>query len=340
MRNLLTANQVALRLGVQVATIYAYVSRGVLTRTLAADGRTSRFDPGEIDQLARRGRPRVGTTQRGGVDVSLATAITHIQPDRLAYRGHDAATLAAGASFERVAELLWTGELPARASWQPAAPATRVTRRLCEALPAEASPFTRFAAVTAALAPLYPLRDDLRAPAVLTHARVLATTLVTSLPLQQVFPVEPAALAARLWPRVSPLAPRADRTHLLDAAATSAEPALARALAAGHIPGFGHPVYRGEDPRATTLLALLRAQAARREVATIDALLAAATTVSGEQPNIDIALAALAFAMKMPVGATEAIFGIARLAGWIAHALEEYGEQPLRFRARAIYTGR
>jgi citrate synthase len=41
----------------------------------------------------------------------------------------------------------------------------------------------------------------------------------------------------------------------------------------------------------------------------------------------------------MPVGATEAIFVIARTAGWIAHALEEYGESPLRFRARAVYNG-
>jgi citrate synthase len=41
----------------------------------------------------------------------------------------------------------------------------------------------------------------------------------------------------------------------------------------------------------------------------------------------------------MPLGATEAVFAIARSAGWIAHALEEYTEQPLRFRARAIYTG-
>jgi citrate synthase len=32
----------------------------------------------------------------------------------------------------------------------------------------------------------------------------------------------------------------------------------------------------------------------------------------------------------------EAIFVIARVAGWIAHALEEYGERPLRFRARAL----
>ena len=44
-RNVLTADQVAARLGVKVETIYAYVSRGVLGRTLAPDGKTSQFDP-------------------------------------------------------------------------------------------------------------------------------------------------------------------------------------------------------------------------------------------------------------------------------------------------------
>jgi len=41
----------------------------------------------------------------------------------------------------------------------------------------------------------------------------------------------------------------------------------------------------------------------------------------------------------MPSAATEAIFDIARIAGWIAHAIEEYGEAPLRFRTRALYAG-
>ena len=32
--------------------------------------------------------------------------------------------------------------------------------------------------------------------------------------------------------------------------------------------------------------------------------------------------------------ATEAVFSIARTAGWLAHAIEEYAEEPLRFRPR------
>ena len=56
---------------------------------------------------------------------------------------------------------------------------------------------------------------------------------------------------------------------------------------------------------------------------------------TGAAPNSDFALGALAFAGRMTPDAGEAIFAIARCAGWIAHALEEYAEAPLRFRLRA-----
>jgi citrate synthase len=71
----------------------------------------------------------------------------------------------------------------------------------------------------------------------------------------------------------------------------------------------------------------------------IDAVATAAADSFSAKPNVDFALGALAFATRMPLLATEAIFAIARTAGWIAHALEEYEEEPLRFRARAIYIG-
>jgi len=55
--------------------------------------------------------------------------------------------------------------------------------------------------------------------------------------------------------------------------------------------------------------------------------------------TIDFALGALTFLAGMRPEAGEAIFAIARTAGWIAHALEEYDEDPLRFRFRARYIG-
>ena len=45
----MTAAQAAGRLGVKQATLYAYVSRGVLGRGKAVDGRGSLFDPDEVE---------------------------------------------------------------------------------------------------------------------------------------------------------------------------------------------------------------------------------------------------------------------------------------------------
>jgi len=50
-------------------------------------------------------------------------------------------------------------------------------------------------------------------------------------------------------------------------------------------------------------------------------------------------LGSLTFLAGMPPEAGEVTFAIARTAGWLAHAIEEYEEQPLRFRARERYTG-
>jgi citrate synthase len=41
----------------------------------------------------------------------------------------------------------------------------------------------------------------------------------------------------------------------------------------------------------------------------------------------------------MPLDAGAAVFGPARVVGWVAHALEEQAETPLRFRPRAVYVG-
>ena len=106
------------------------------------------------------------------------------------------------------------------------------------------------------------------------------------------------------------------------------------------VPGFGHYVYRGGDPRATVLLGLVRQAAPKSgQLAVADAVLAEVRQKSLPEPNIDFAVAALARVAGMVTGAGEAIFAVARTAGWIAHALEAYtGPGPLR--PRAVYTGR
>ena len=55
-------------------------------------------------------------------------------------------------------------------------------------------------------------------------------------------------------------------------------------------------------------------------------------------PMMQGALAALSFLTSMRPGAGEAVFALARTAGWIAHALEQY-ERPTFVRGRVDYVG-
>ena len=121
---------------------------------------------------------------------------------------------------------------------------------------------------------------------------------------------------------------------------TSAASAVgARLRDARPIPGFGHTVYEGPDPRAPALLAAVRQTRPPRAV--MRAATEVESIVGGDGdvfPNIDFALGVFAEAHDMVPGAGEAVFVTARCAGWIAHGLEEY-EHRLRFRIRAAYTG-
>jgi citrate synthase len=106
------------------------------------------------------------------------------------------------------------------------------------------------------------------------------------------------------------------------------------------VPGFGHSVYRGSDPRAILLLDLIRRAAPKSgQLAVAEAVLTEVRVKSLPEPNVDFAIATLARVAGMVRGAGGAIFAVARTAGWIAHALEAYaGDGPLR--PRAVYTGR
>lgn len=125
------------------------------------------------------------------------------------------------------------------------------------------------------------------------------------------------------------------------AATGSAGSALAHLVErTGPLPGFGHFLYPDGDPRCDAVLyAVRQAAGPNPELAAIDSFMDTALERDPNPPNVDFALAALAFVFDMPPDAGEAIFSIARSVGWIAHALEEYGERPLRFRAISRYTG-
>ena len=105
------------------------------------------------------------------------------------------------------------------------------------------------------------------------------------------------------------------------------------------IPGFGHFVYKTGDPRSVLLLSMIAGLAPDSpRLAVADAVLAEVRRRGLPEPNIDFALAALADATGMIRGAGEAVFAVARSAGWLAHALEEY-QRKKPIRPRSIYTG-
>jgi citrate synthase len=396
MADFLTATEAARRLGVKPATLYAYVSRGVLSRVRAPDGRASLFGAEEVERLARRGRPRRPV---GIADITVESAITEITGDSLRFRGLDATSLAVSRTFEEVAELLWTGDFrPAREPWRARPAALAVARAAQDALPAGTLPLERLQVIVPAMAATDPLRLQLDRPAVLAVGRNIIAGMVDCLPADG-----PAgndeSVAGRLWSRLCDRRPvpgllralsaalvlladhelAASTLAVRAAASVRADPyavvgtglgAMSGALHGGasliaetlmaaasgpddvprvvaellrrgeRVPGFGHFVYRHGDPRAIALLDLVRRAAPKStQLAVADAMFAEVRQKSLPEPNVDFAIATLARVAGMIRGAGEAIFAVARTAGWIAHALEAYdGPGPLR--PRAVYTGR
>ena len=66
------AGEAARLLGVQRATLYAYVSRGLIGRRVAVDGRTSLYAVDDVESLAGRVRQRE-SEPRPSLDVQIAT---------------------------------------------------------------------------------------------------------------------------------------------------------------------------------------------------------------------------------------------------------------------------
>ncbi|GJI95913.1 citrate synthase [Duganella caerulea] len=108
----LSASEAARILGVSLATLYSYVSRGMLTPSGALADRSKRYPHDEVLRLAarkadgKRGGHKVAAAMNWGTPV-LETRISGIADGRLHYRGHDVLALADGATLEQVACLLW-----------------------------------------------------------------------------------------------------------------------------------------------------------------------------------------------------------------------------------------
>ena len=108
------------------------------------------------------------------------------------------------------------------------------------------------------------------------------------------------------------------------------------------IPGFGHRVYRTEDPRATHLRQMSRDLGKRAgNTAWFDMSERIEALVKSEKqlnPNVDFYSASTYYTLGIPIDLYTPIFAVSRMSGWTAHVLEQYANNRL-IRPRAEYTG-
>jgi citrate synthase len=399
----INAAEAAQRLGVKQATLYAYVSRGMVARRRGEDGRSSLFDADEVGRLTGRGQPRRAA---GTGDFVIESELTEVADGRFRYRGMEVTKLALWRPFEEVAGWLWTGNLGkdgATAPWQATPEAVAAGTGAQAALPEGTLPLERLRVIVPAMAATDLLRMHLDPRAVVAAGRNIIAGMVDCLPepaSASSVPSSPLAeggIAGRFWYRICPKRPdpgllgalRAAMALLADhelaastfaarmAASVRADPYAVVATGLGalgtsrqydaslgaetmlaaardpadaarvvgdllrrgeRVPGFGD-FGSGPDPRAKALLDLLKKAAPRSaRYVVAAAVLEETRRRSLPEPNVDFALAALVNVAGMIHGAGEAIFAVARTAGWIAHAMEEYAKNvPLR--PRTVYIG-
>ncbi len=108
------------------------------------------------------------------------------------------------------------------------------------------------------------------------------------------------------------------------------------------IPGFGHRVYRTEDPRATHLRRMSKELGERAgnprwfEMSQrIEALIKAEKQLN---PNVDFYSASTYDTLGIPIDLFTPIFAVSRVSGWTAHCLEQYANNRL-IRPRTDYIG-
>jgi len=108
------------------------------------------------------------------------------------------------------------------------------------------------------------------------------------------------------------------------------------------IPGFGHRVYRTEDPRATHLRRMSKDLGERAgNTRWYDMSQRIEKLVTGEKklyPNVDFYSASTYYTLGIPIDLFTPIFAVSRVSGWTAHCLEQYANNRL-IRPRTDYIG-
>jgi citrate synthase len=115
-----------------------------------------------------------------------------------------------------------------------------------------------------------------------------------------------------------------------------------RADPKARVPGFGHRVYRVDDARARVLRGMAKAMAEatgrERLFAVAEGVYDAMRARTNLPVNVDFFSAVVYDALDIPADLCTSIFATGRVAGWCAHALEQYADNRL-IRPRAEYTG-
>lgn len=109
------------------------------------------------------------------------------------------------------------------------------------------------------------------------------------------------------------------------------------------MPGFGHRVYRTEDPRATHLRKM--SEELGKRTGMVDLYLASTEVekfikeTKKLNANVDFYSASTYYSLGIPIDLFTPIFAVSRMSGWTAHILEQYTNNRL-IRPRAEYTGK
>ena len=108
------------------------------------------------------------------------------------------------------------------------------------------------------------------------------------------------------------------------------------------VPGFGHRVYKTEDPRATHLREMSEVLTRRHGMPQYYEMSRAIEQYMLKEKriyaNVDFYSATVYYALGIPIDLFTPVFAVSRISGWSAHVLEQYADNRL-IRPRAEYVG-
>jgi citrate synthase len=378
----MTLEEARQALGVRAQTIYAYVSRGrIAVSPDPADSRRSLYRSEDVANLVRRkvsGRTRetLAATTLFGAEPSIPTSISTFAGGRLYYRGVDAITLAATATLEEAASLLWSAEHPvafaaATADAMPAAPA---------APPGRVRAFTELAALTAnghsTRGRTARVLLEESAALVGRLAEAFGASADPALPLHERLARgwgQPRAVAGLVRKTLVLLADHEITSSAFSSRITASTGASLPACLLAGLTTFSGPLHGDASGRVRTLFDEVERSGPD---AVVDRYLSSAVAIpgfghpiypdgdpraaalmagfepprpiarliervialTGQAPTIDVALAALVARFKLRGDAAFALFAVARSVGLLAHAMEQLGTDSV-IRPRGRYIG-